>query len=229
MRYPSSLIPHPSSGGGLAEGHCSESVDAPMKLFKYIWRNATRNRLRSFLTILSVGFSLAMLTVLYGYLAMQKVWASEAEQHHRIVVMNSQGFSGKVPIAYVDRVARTKGSRLPSRMPGSAASTRMNACRSRSLPPIHSSLSKYGTSSRSIPSSLPPGRRTAPPASSTAVSPRNAAGRSASGSRCRGLSIPSTSTWSWLARSTRPGRPARSGSIGIRQRVAQDRQPDPGI
>lgn len=80
-----------------------------MKLFKYIWRNATRNRLRSLLTVLSVGFSLAMMTVLYGYLAMQDVWRGEAEQHHRIVVMNVQGFSGKVPIAYVDRVARTDG------------------------------------------------------------------------------------------------------------------------
>ena len=41
-----------------------------MKLFQYIWRNATRNKLRSSLTILSVGFSLALMTVLYGYLAM---------------------------------------------------------------------------------------------------------------------------------------------------------------
>ena len=47
----------------------------PVKLFKYIWRNATRNKLRSSLTILSVGFSLALMTVLYGYLAMQDAWA----------------------------------------------------------------------------------------------------------------------------------------------------------
>lgn len=76
-----------------------------MKLFKYIWRNASRNKLRSFLTVLSVGFSLAMMTVLYGYLAMQDVWKDAAEPYNRIVTMNMQGFSGKVPIAYVDDIA----------------------------------------------------------------------------------------------------------------------------
>jgi putative ABC transport system permease protein len=80
-----------------------------MKLFKYIWRNATRNRLRSMLTILSVGFSLALMTVLYGYLAMQSAWRDEAEQHHRIVVLNVQGFAGQLPIAYVDRVRQLDG------------------------------------------------------------------------------------------------------------------------
>ncbi len=80
-----------------------------MKLFKYIWRNATRNKLRSSLTILSVAFSLALMTVLYGYLAMQNVWSNEAKTHNRIVVLNKQGFSGKVPIAYVDRVRRMPG------------------------------------------------------------------------------------------------------------------------
>lgn len=80
-----------------------------MKLFKYIWRNATRNKLRSMLTVLSVGFSLALMTVLYGYLAMQEIWGKEALKHNRIVVMNVQGFAGQVPIAYVDRVAGMKG------------------------------------------------------------------------------------------------------------------------
>jgi putative ABC transport system permease protein len=80
-----------------------------MTLIKYIVRNARRNGLRTTLTMLSVGCSLAMMTVLYGYLAMQKVWSKQAEQHHRFVVMNVMGFAGEVPIAYVDRVAQTKG------------------------------------------------------------------------------------------------------------------------
>jgi putative ABC transport system permease protein len=80
-----------------------------VKLFKYIWRNATRNKLRSLLTILSVGFSLALMTVLYGYLAMQDVWQKEAKVYNRIVVMNKQGFSGQLPIAYVDRVRQMEG------------------------------------------------------------------------------------------------------------------------
>ncbi len=80
-----------------------------MKLIKYIWRNVTRNKLRSSLTILSVGFSLALMTVLYGYMAMQDQWGKEAVKHNRLVVMNIQGFSGPVPLAYVDRVREMDG------------------------------------------------------------------------------------------------------------------------
>ena len=80
-----------------------------MNLLKYIWRNVTRNKLRSLLTVLSIGFSLALMTVLYGYMAMQDAWGMEASRHHRVVVMNIQGFSGRVPIAYVDRVRKIDG------------------------------------------------------------------------------------------------------------------------
>lgn len=80
-----------------------------MKSLKYIWRNVTRNKLRSLLTIMSIGFSLALLTVLMGYVAMQDAWGSEAEKYNRVVVMNNQGFSGALPIAYVDRVRKVDG------------------------------------------------------------------------------------------------------------------------
>ncbi len=75
-----------------------------MKTLLYIWRNVMRNKLRSSLTILSVGFSLALMTILHGYMAMQDQWGIEASKHHRIVVMSTMGFAGEVPIAYVDRV-----------------------------------------------------------------------------------------------------------------------------
>ncbi len=80
-----------------------------MKLLKYIWRNVTRNKLRSSLTIISVAFSLALMTVLYGYLALQDAWGNAADQHNRIVVMNKQGFSGRLPIATVERVRGIDG------------------------------------------------------------------------------------------------------------------------
>lgn len=80
-----------------------------MHILFYIWRNLKRNKLRSALTVLSVGFSLALMTVLHGYMAMQGEWGKEAEKNHRIVVMNSQGFSGMLPISYVDRVESTPG------------------------------------------------------------------------------------------------------------------------
>lgn len=75
-----------------------------MSYLKYTIRSLTRNPLRCILTVLSVAFSLAMLTVLYGYIATQQVWPDQAAKYNRLVVMNTQGFSGDVPIAYVDRV-----------------------------------------------------------------------------------------------------------------------------
>ncbi len=80
-----------------------------MKTLMYIWRNVMRNKLRSLLTILSVGFSLALLTILLGYMAMQDQWGIEASKHHRIVVMSTMGFAGDVPIADVDRVRSMDG------------------------------------------------------------------------------------------------------------------------
>ena len=82
-----------------------------MKSLKYIWRNVTRNKLRTTLTIFSIGFSLALMTVLHGYMAMQKVWGREAKKNNRIVVMNIQGFSGELPIANVDRIRNIEGVR----------------------------------------------------------------------------------------------------------------------
>ncbi len=80
-----------------------------MQLLTYIWRNVTRNRLRSGLTIMSVAFSLALMTILYGYLAMQKVAESEAIKHDRIVVLNKLGFASPLPIAHVGRISKMDG------------------------------------------------------------------------------------------------------------------------
>lgn len=80
-----------------------------MRHLKYIWRNVTRNKIRSLLTILSVGFSLALLTVLLGFMVMQGIWSTAATKYNRLVVMNSMGFTGRVPIAYVEEVRQTDG------------------------------------------------------------------------------------------------------------------------
>ena len=80
-----------------------------MKLLKYIWRNVTRNKMRSSLTMLSVAFSLALMTILYGYLAMQEVANAEAMKHDRIVVLNKLGFASPLPIAHVDKIQKMEG------------------------------------------------------------------------------------------------------------------------
>ena len=80
-----------------------------MQALLYMWRNLRRNKLRSTLTVLSVGFSLALLTVLNGYIAMQGVWGKQAEKYHRLATMNVQGFAGTLPIAHVDRILTIPG------------------------------------------------------------------------------------------------------------------------
>lgn len=75
-----------------------------MHTLKYIWRNMRRNAVRSLLTVLSVGFSLALMTVLYGFLASQDTYRDAASQASRVVVMNIQGFSGRLPISALDDV-----------------------------------------------------------------------------------------------------------------------------
>ena len=80
-----------------------------MKTLKYIWRNVTRNKLRTSLTILSIGFSLALMTVLHGFMATQSLWGNESKKYNRIVALNIQGFSGRLPISYVDKFRGTEG------------------------------------------------------------------------------------------------------------------------
>jgi len=75
-----------------------------MHTLKYIWRNMRRNAVRSLLTVMSVGFSLALMTVLYGFLASQDSYRDAASQASRVVVMNIQGFSGRLPISALDDV-----------------------------------------------------------------------------------------------------------------------------
>ncbi len=80
-----------------------------MRHLKYLWRNMTRNKVRTLLTILSVGFSVALLTVLIGFIVMQGAWSVEAAKHHRLVVMNAMGLAARVPISYVEDVREAKG------------------------------------------------------------------------------------------------------------------------
>jgi putative ABC transport system permease protein len=80
-----------------------------MKLLTYIWRNVTRNKIRASLTVLSIAFSLALMTILYGYLAMQTVALDEAEKHNRLATLNNLGFASPLPIAIVDKISKIEG------------------------------------------------------------------------------------------------------------------------
>lgn len=59
--------------------------------------------------MLSVGFSLALMTILYGYLAMQEYSQSEAAKHDRVVVLNKLGFAAPLPIAHTAKIEQLEG------------------------------------------------------------------------------------------------------------------------
>ncbi len=80
-----------------------------MKLLPYVLRNVRRNKLRSLLTIMAIAMCLMLMTFLYGYLESMEVWGREAEKYNRVVVMNSQGFAGQVPLKMLDEVREMDG------------------------------------------------------------------------------------------------------------------------
>ncbi len=59
--------------------------------------------------MLSVGFSLALMTILYGYLAMQEYSKREANKHDRVVVLNKLGFASPLPISCVAKIEKLDG------------------------------------------------------------------------------------------------------------------------
>jgi putative ABC transport system permease protein len=75
-----------------------------LKYSKYILRSATRNKLRSLLSALSVGICLAMMTVLYGYVTIQDQLLPEIGKYHRFIVMNNQGYTDTLPISVIEYV-----------------------------------------------------------------------------------------------------------------------------
>ncbi len=80
-----------------------------MKFFHYIYRNARRNPIRSLLTIASVAITLFLMMILITFLTMRDEALKSVRIYNRIIVMNKQGFSGKVPIACVREVSALPG------------------------------------------------------------------------------------------------------------------------
>src|SRR4051812_17857093 len=80
-----------------------------MKFFHYVYRNARRNPVRSLLTIASTAVTLFLMMILVSFFSINGEVAESLRIYNRIVVMNSQGFSGLVPIATVREIGATEG------------------------------------------------------------------------------------------------------------------------
>ncbi len=80
-----------------------------MKHFRYIFRNARRNPIRSILTIASTAICLFLMMILLAFFAINNEVAEESRIYNRIITMNANGFAGMIPIAFVDQISKKDG------------------------------------------------------------------------------------------------------------------------
>jgi putative ABC transport system permease protein len=80
-----------------------------MKFLPLILRNITRNKVRSLFTGSSIAISLFLVVMLYSFLTVQDEMMEAAAVYNRVIVMNVQGLTGSIPIAFLDRIRRIEG------------------------------------------------------------------------------------------------------------------------
>src|SRR5215831_15254355 len=80
-----------------------------MKYLTYVLRNARRNPVRSLLTVASTGVSLFLMMILASFFTINDEIARESRVYNRIVTLNSQGFSGRLPAVRVKEIAAMDG------------------------------------------------------------------------------------------------------------------------
>lgn len=77
-----------------------------MSFGRFIWRNAFRNKRRTGLTMLSIGFSLFLLMALLTFMDQLLNPVSEADSALRLIVSPATSLADLMPIAYRDRIRR---------------------------------------------------------------------------------------------------------------------------
>jgi putative ABC transport system permease protein len=80
-----------------------------MKYLTYIFRNARRNPIRTFLTIASTSICLFLMMILLSFFAINSEVTSASRIYNRIITMNANGFAGMVPISRVRDISAMEG------------------------------------------------------------------------------------------------------------------------
>jgi putative ABC transport system permease protein len=80
-----------------------------MKYFRYIFRNARRNPVRSMLTIASTGICLFLMMILMSFFAISDEVYESTRIFNRIVSLNANGFAGFLPISRINEIAQFEG------------------------------------------------------------------------------------------------------------------------
>ncbi|MEX2561401.1 MAG: ABC transporter permease, partial [Pirellulales bacterium] len=87
-----------------------------MRFLPYIIKNVLRHKLRSAFTVLSIGFSLFLVTLLYAYIGFQDELAARSAQYHRLVLTHRNGLTDLLPAAHLDDVRAIKGVKAATPM-----------------------------------------------------------------------------------------------------------------
>ena len=79
-----------------------------MRIFKLIFKNAGRHKLRTFLTVLGSGLAVMAITVIRSTI---DAWyaGAEAASPNRLITRHAVSLTFFLPLSYVDRVARIEG------------------------------------------------------------------------------------------------------------------------
>ncbi|MDR3639459.1 MAG: ABC transporter permease [Isosphaeraceae bacterium] len=80
-----------------------------MKYLHYILRNVRRNPVRTFLTVASLAITLFLTMILLSFFAINGEVSRSSRVYNRIVVLSSQGFAGRVPIARNKEISAMEG------------------------------------------------------------------------------------------------------------------------
>lgn len=80
-----------------------------MNLAGFVLANALRNRRRSVLTFLSLGFSVLLMTTLEGLLDHVETFPTKTGGESRLVCRNRLSFFNRIPLAYLDRIRQARG------------------------------------------------------------------------------------------------------------------------
>lgn len=80
-----------------------------MKYLPLILRNIMRNKVRTLFTGSSISISLFLVVMLYSFLTVQDEMMEASAVYNRVIIMNIQGLTGNIPIAFLDRIRRIEG------------------------------------------------------------------------------------------------------------------------
>ena len=83
-----------------------------MGALAFVWKNITRNRRRTVLTILSIALSLFLLTTLMTVLTELGRESPDGDQHLRLVVRRASSLGDPLPESYLDKLKRIPGVRM---------------------------------------------------------------------------------------------------------------------